>query len=42
MATNVDIMVYNQMMGMYSENENAYVETCINDMFEEVDVDSDN
>ena len=37
MATNIDIMVYNQMMGMYSENENAYVETTIDDMFKEVD-----
>lgn len=39
MATNVDIMVYNQMMSMYSENENAYMEQCMSDMFKEVEED---
>lgn len=37
MSSNVDIMVYNQMMSMYSENENAYWNGVEQDMFTEVD-----
>ena len=36
MTSNIDTLVYNQMMSMYSENENTYAETAINDMFDEL------
>lgn len=33
--TNLDILVYNQMMSMYSENENEYMSNISYDTFKE-------
>ena len=34
--TNLDILVQNQMMSMYSENENAYWQGVEQEMFDEL------
>lgn len=36
MATNLDILIGNDISSMYSENTNEYMETCRAQMFEEM------